>query len=274
MKRNLTPRHRGLTIRRSLAVLALGLAMAVPAAAAVQTKTLRYQHGDAELVGHLAWDDAAQGKRPGILVVHEWWGLNEHAKKAAERLAEAGYVGFALDMYGGGRATTHPEEAGQWSGAMREDPGNARARFEAAVKTLQSDEHVDPDRVAAIGYCFGGGVVLRMAQAGLDLDAVASFHGALPTDPVPAGTRVAAQVLVLHGAADTFVTPEDLAAFQRNMTAAGADWQLVAYGGAIHSFTNPDAGSYGMEGLAYDEKADRRSWRALMDFLEEVFGGP
>lgn len=252
-------------------VLAVGLVAAAPATAAVMTKTMEYSAGDTRLVGYLAWDAAASARRPGVLVVHEWWGLNDHARAQAERLARAGYVALAVDMYGEGRNTVHPEEAGQWAGAVGQDREAAKGRFLAALDLLRGQESVDPERIAAIGYCFGGSVVLGMAQAGLDLDAVVSFHGALPTDPVAAGA-VKAKVLVNHGAADPLVTAEQIQTFQKNMTEAGADWQMNLYGGAMHSFTNPAADGSVMPMLLYNEEADHRSWQAMLDLFREVFG--
>jgi dienelactone hydrolase len=250
--------------------LALALAAAAPAAAAIHTETVEYTVDAKTLKGYLAYDDAVAGKRPGVVVVHEWWGLNDYARHRAEMLAEEGYVAFAADMYGDGKTTTHPEEAGMWSSAVRQNQEAGKKRFEAARELLAADPHTDPERIAAIGYCFGGAVVLTAALAGADLDAVVSFHGALPTDP-PAGP-VKASVLVCHGADDQFTTAEQVATFQGNLEAAGADWEFVTYGGAKHSFTNPNAGDAGMDALAYDETADRRSWRAMLDLFDEVFG--
>ena len=246
---------------------------ALPAGAAVKTEPVTYKQGETTLKGHLAYDDAAAGKRPGVLVVHEWWGLNDHARQRAEALAKEGYVALALDMYGDGKNTTHPEEAGAWSGALAQNQPLARERFQAAHELRRKHPKVDGEQIAAIGDCFGGAVVLGMAQAGADLDGVVSFHGALPTEPPPAGTAIKSRILVCHGAADPFVTPEQVAKFEENLTKAGADWQLIAYGGAKHSFTNPEAARFGMAALAYDEKADRRSWSAMLAFFREIFGG-
>lgn len=256
-------------MRFLLVALTLG-ALAAPAAAAVRTATVKYE-ADVPLVGHVYWDDAAKGKRPGVLVVHEWWGLNEHSRAKAQALAEAGYVAFALDMYGEGKSTMHPQEAGQWAGAVRQNAAAGKARFDAALAQLRKNAGVDGRRIAAIGYCFGGAVVLTMAGAGADLDAVVSFHGALPTDSIPPGT-VKAKVLVAHGAEDEFVTPQTVHEFMQVMERARADWQLTVYSGAKHGFTNPDAAKAGMAQLAYDPKADRRSWQAMLALFDEVFG--
>lgn len=237
----------------------------------IQTREIEYRFGDTALQGFIAWDDAIQGKRPGVLVVHEWWGHNQHARNQARRLAEAGYVGFALDMYGKGKLATHPEDAQAMATEATQDPSVAMGRFNAALERLKQDPHVDPQQIAAIGYCFGGAVVLTMARAGADLDAVASFHGAMPTSPPVDSGTVKARLLVLAGAADPLVPPEQVATFEDEMEAAGARIEVISYPGAMHSFTNPEADARGMDGLAYDAEADRRSWAALLQMLDEVF---
>jgi dienelactone hydrolase len=241
-------------------------------AADVQTKEVAYKQGDTELQGFLAWNTKAKGKRPGVLVVHEWWGHNEHARNQAKRLAEAGYTGFALDMYGKGKVATHPKDAQAFMAEATKDPAVVKARFQAALELLKKDPHVDPDKLAAIGYCFGGAVVLSMARMGEDLDAVASFHGALGQLPPPVAGGVKARVLVLNGADDPMVTKEQIAAFEKDMAAAGAKSELVNLKGAKHSFTNPDAAKAGMDALAYDAEADRESWRRMLEMFRQVFG--
>lgn len=254
-----------------IAILAaMFLVVASAAWAKIQSEEIDYKQGDTVLKGHLFYDDAATGKRPGILVVHEWWGVNDYAQKRAAMLAEAGYVTFALDMYGEGKTTSHPEEAGEWAGAVAANKETARARFLAARDILAANEHVDASRIGAIGYCFGGGVVLNMAISGVDIAGVVSFHGGLPADP--ASGKVKAKILVCHGAADGFVSDELIATFKKNMEEAGADWEMNIYGGAKHSFTNPAAGEHGIPALAYNEEADKRSWRAMMAFFKEIFG--
>ena len=243
-----------------------------PDRARIQTKEVEYRQGGTVLKGFIAWDDAVAGKRPGVLVVHEWWGLNDHARNQARRLAEAGYVGFALDMYGASKVTTHPQDAQAFATEATKDPAVVAARFNAALELLKLDPHVDPARIAAIGYCFGGGVVLGMARSGADLAAVVSFHGSLGTKTPAERGKVKARVLVLAGGADPFVPPEQVEAFRREMQAAGARFDIVTYPGAKHGFTNPDAGSYGMAQLAYDAAADRQSWAAMLKLFHEVFG--
>jgi dienelactone hydrolase len=254
-----------------LAALLLAAALAAPAAAAIKTETVKYKAGETNLVGYLAYDDAAKDTRPGVIVVHEWWGLNDYAKKRAEMLAKEGYVGFALDMYGDGKVTEHPEEAGPWASAVRAQAGVAKQRFMAAYDLIKANPRVDPTRLAAIGYCFGGAVVLSMAEEGADLRGVASFHGALPQEPVAAGTAVKAKFLVAHGSDDSLIPADQVATFINNLKAANADFQFIQYSGARHGFTNPDAGKYGMQPIAYNEAADRRSWQALRGFFGEIF---
>jgi len=257
---------------KTAAAVAL-LALAPVAEAAVQTKEIEYAEGGTSLQGFLAWDDAGSGKRPGVLVVHEWWGHNEHARKQARRLAEAGYVGFALDMYGKGKLAKHPPEAQAFMAEATKDPAVLKARFLAALEALKKDPRVDPEKIGAIGYCFGGAVVLGMARQGVDLDAVATFHGALATEtPAPAG-KVKPRLLVLTGADDPMVPPEQVEAFTKEMTAAGAKFEVVKLAGARHSFTNPDAGHHGMDALAYDAEADEKSWARMLETFREVFGG-
>ena len=178
------------------------------------------------------------------------------------------YVAFAVDMFGDGKNTEHPEDAGKWSSAVAQNKQLGIDRFNAALELFKKNAHVDANHIAAIGYCFGGGVVLTMALQGADLDGVATFHGALPTEP--ATGKVTASILVCHGAADPLITPEQVATLQKNLVDAGADWEIIVYGGAKHSFTNPGADAHNMPPLAYNEKADKRSWQALLDFLAEV----
>jgi dienelactone hydrolase len=257
---------------RTLVVVAAAcLVCASGASAEVKARAFDYQHGETVLQGFVAWDDAKPGKRPGVLVVHEWWGHDEHARNQARRLAEAGYVGLALDMYGKGKLTTHEKEAGAFAKEAMKDPAAMRARFNAARAALEHDPHVDPTKIAAIGYCFGGAVVLEQARAGDDLDAVISLHGALGT-PMPARTgAVKSRILVLTGGADPFVPLAQVDAFKTEMTQAGATYEVVVYPGAKHSFTNPAADAHGMEGVAYDTAADRQSWAAVLKLLSDVF---
>jgi dienelactone hydrolase len=254
-------------------VLALSLIVPATASAAIQTREVQLKQGGTVLKGFVAWDDAVQGRRPGVLVVHEWWGHDEHARNQARRLAEAGYVAFALDMYGGNKLAAHPDDAQKLMLEATKDPAALVARFNAAASELKADPHVDPTRIAAIGYCFGGAVVLNMARAGHpDLDAVASFHGVLggALSPVKKGA-VHARVLVLTGVDDSMVPAADVDAFRKDMDAAGATYAVVTYPGARHSFTNPKAGTHGMDALAYNAEADKRSWAAMLTLLKEAW---
>jgi dienelactone hydrolase len=255
---------------RTVIALFIGVLCVVRAEAAIHTEVVDYREGEAALRGYLAYDDASDARRPGVLVVHEWWGLNEHARHKAEALAKAGYVALAVDMYGDGKTTDHPEEAGEWSGYIGEHQAVGKARFLAGLKLLKAQPLV-ADKVAAIGYCFGGHVVLSMAAQGVDLRGVVSFHGAMPGEPVSPDTRVKAKILMNHGAADPMVTMDKVLHFQEILTNAGADWECNIYGGAQHSFTNPTADSRGIPGLAYNAAADHRSWQAMLDFFREIF---
>ncbi len=258
-------------MRRTAPLAAALLLSPVLALGEVQTKEVTYKQGETELAGFFAWDAAAKGKRPGVIVVHEWWGHNEHARNQAIRLAKAGYVGFALDMYGKGKVTAHPPDAQAFMAEATKDPQVVKARFLAALDVLQKDPHVDPARVAAIGYCFGGAIVLAMARQGVDLDAVVSFHGAIATQQPAAPGAVKARLLVLNGEDDGMVTADQIAAFKKEMTAANAKFEFVNLPHAKHSFTNPDADKVGMPALAYNAEADKDSWDRMLKLFAEVF---
>lgn len=243
--------------------------------AAVVGEEVSYQAGDTTLKGYLARDAAVQGKRPGILVVHEWWGHNAYARERARQLAELGYVALAVDMYGDGKTADHPDDAGKFAAAVRNNLPLMQARFEAARAFLNSQPDVDPGQNAAIGYCFGGGVVLAMARSGADLDGVVSFHGSLGGGGTAAPGSVKARILVANGADDPFVTEEQIAAFKAEMDAAGADYTFINYPGARHSFSNPDADAFGERfglPLAYDAEADADSWAEMQAFFQSLFG--
>lgn len=230
-----------------------------------------YKDGAQELEGCLAWDPSRPDKRPGILVMHEWWGLNDYAKRRARQLAQLGYVALAADMYGGGKVAASPEEAAKLAGNVRSDRALMRRRAVAALAVLKADPRVDPDRVAAIGYCFGGGCVLELARSGAALAGVVSFHGNLDTPRPEATEKPKAAILVCHGAADPHVSAESVDVFRREMNRCGADWQLNMYGEAVHSFTNPDAGNDPSKGAAYNATADRRSWNDMLVFFARIF---
>lgn len=256
---------------RKLCWFALGVSLASGVVAEVRTRVIDYTHGDTKLQGFLAWDDAAPGKRPGVLVIHEWWGLNDYARQRAVQLAEQGYAAFALDMYGEGKVTTHPEQAGAWMKEINENLAQWVERADAGLAVLKEQPVVDTRKLAAIGYCFGGATVMQMAYAGIDLDAVASFHGSLPTPAQDVKTGIKPRILVAHGNADPFVPEDKVVAFRHALEAAGADWTMIEFGGVKHSFTNPTAGNYGIEALAYDAQADKQSWQMLLWLLQDTF---
>jgi len=250
----------------------IGLLLAVVnASAAVQSKAVDYMDGDVPLHGVLYWDDAIQGKRPGVLVVHEWWGLNDYAKKRARMLAELGYVAFAADMYGNHQVTDKPPQAQEWMQEVTADVEGWQARALLGLAQLKASGLVDGDKLAAIGYCFGGATVLQLAYANGPVKGVVSFHGALPAAPEEVKGKVGPSILVLHGHADSFVAPEVVTNFRNKLDEVGARWEMNTYGGARHGFTNPDAGRYGMENLKYDAIADRRSWARMQAFFDELF---
>jgi len=255
----------------SLLCLAL---LATPARAEIKTKEVEYKQGDTPLKGFLAYDDAAKGKRPGVLVVHEWWGMNEHARNQAIRLAKAGYVAFALDMYGKDKVATHPKDAMAFMQAATKDPKALAERFTIALDLLKQQAHVDGTKIAAIGYCFGGGVVLAMARSGADLAAVATFHGHLSPDsgPVAQKGKVKPKILVQTGGADAMVPQAQVDAFKKEMADAGVDAKVISYPNAKHSFTNPDAAKAGMKELAYDADIDKKSWAELLNFFKQTLG--
>lgn len=233
-----------------------------------------YKADTTEMIGYVAYDENATEKRPGILVVHEWWGHNEYVRERAKMLAELGYVALAVDMYGDGKQADHPDDAGKFAMSVMSNFPTAEARFNAALEVLKNHPKVASDEIGAIGYCFGGGVVLSMANTGADLDAVASFHGSLGLPVMPEKGKTTAKVLVLNGAADPFVTPEQIATYTAAMDKAEADYELINYEGAVHAFTSQGADAYGEKfdlPLAYNKEADEKSWEAMKALFSEVF---
>lgn len=257
-----------------MSILALGILLVlIPgvAHAAIHTESVEYQADDKTMEGYLAYDDTSKEKRPGVLVVHEWYGLGPYAKKRAEQLAGLGYVAFAADMYGKGVYATSPGEAQPLAMALKQNVSLMRRRAQAALEVLRKYLVTDPDRGAAIGYCFGGTVVLELARSAANLQGVVSFHGGLSTPNRADAKNIKAKVLVLNGADDPHVPPDEVAAFEKEMRDANVDWQLVEYGGAVHAFTNPNAGADPSKGAAYNAAADRRSWAAMRAFFDEIF---
>jgi dienelactone hydrolase len=266
-------------MKKILAVLvALVLISAVAGSALaepnIKGKEVSYRSGTTVMKGYLAYDKTIKGKRPGILIVHEWWGHNEYVRKRARMLAEMGYAALAVDMYGDGKQAMHPDDAGKFSSELMKNFDVAEARFTAAMDFLKKQHAVDPGEIAGIGYCFGGGVVLNMARQGIDLKGVASFHGGLAAVKPAQPGAVKAKILVLHGEDDKFTTAAQIDAFRKEMKDAGADFQFITYPGAMHSFTNPDADTYAKKfnlPLGYNAEADRKSWEELGKFLERIF---
>lgn len=237
----------------------------------IETRTVEYTKDGVTYRGYLAKPRELKGQVPGILVIHEWWGLNEFAKLQTRRLAELGYVAFAADMYGDGRTTSDPQQAGQWSGELYNNRRLLRSRAEEALNVLEDVEGVDDDRLAVIGYCFGGTVAVELGYETDDVKLAVSFHG----NPMPAREQdddIEARFLVLHGTADTLVPEEVLTAFSRVLDAKGARYRIIRYDGAKHSFTNPAADALDMDGVGYDAYAARRSWAHMRELFDEVFG--
>ncbi len=255
-----------------LLFLLLALSASIPVQAAVETKTVEYRQGDTRMVGYLAYPKDAAGSLPGVLVVHEWLGLNDYAKHRAEQLAELGYIALAADIYGDGKIAADVKEAGKLAGTYKSDRPLLRARVAAALAALKAQPGVVPDKIAAIGYCFGGTTVLELARSGANVAGVVSFHGGLDTPTPQDAKNIHAKVLALHGADDPYVPADQVAAFESEMRQGGVDWQLIAYGGAVHGFTNPANGGDNSKGAAYNAAADARSWAAMRYFFEELFG--
>jgi len=253
-----------------IATLLLGFLLATGAEAALVTETVEYRHGGQVFKGYLAYDDANLERRPGILVVPEWWGVNDYVKSRAEQLADMGYLAFVVDMYGDGRVTTNPKQAAEWAGKVRGTP-LMRERVNAGLKVLRGHELSSPMDVAAIGFCFGGSGVLELAYSGADVRGVVSFHGNLPAPKPEDAARIKARVLVLHGADDPFIKPEEVVDFVQGMRKAKTDSHMVVYGNAVHAFTNPRADEAGIPGVAYNELAAERAWGHMQDFFGEIF---
>lgn len=258
---------------KKLMIFAGLMLTAAMAHAAVQGKEVSYSANGTELKGYIAYDDAVKGRRPGVLVVHEWWGHNEYARKRARMLAERGYTALAVDMYGDGRQAHHPDDANKFSSAVAKDAVLAKARFDSALELINKEQTVDAGNIAAIGYCFGGSVVLNMARIGEPLKAVLSYHGGLGTEHPAESGKVKARVASFTGEDDPMIPAVQVASFRQEMEKAGVIFKAVTYPGAKHSFTNPDADKYGQEfklPLAYNAAADKASWDEGMAFLADA----
>ena len=260
-----------MTTRSLFILLLVFIAFPCSLDAKIQSKVVPYSLGDKDYEGFLAWDDSVNGKRPGVLVVHEWWGLNDYARSRVEQLAEMGYVAFAVDMYGKGKVTAHPEKASEWAKLTTGNVDEWFGRAQKGLKILQADERVDPTRLAAIGYCFGGATVMQLVYGSALVKGVVSFHGSLPLPPHSEKVPDAAKVLIAHGNSDPFISLEHIGKFQTALNTAGIDWQMIVHSGAQHSFTNPSADQYGLKGATYHKQADQRSWMHMQQFFDELF---
>jgi dienelactone hydrolase len=256
----------------SLAIASIAtIVCSTSAFAKVQTQVVEYKHGNTVLEGYLAYDDAIKGQRPGVMIVHEWTGLGSYVKKRSEQLASLGYVAFAVDMYGKGIRPTNPTDAATTANIYKSNRQLMRDRAAAGLKVLQDNKLTDKSRIAAIGYCFGGTTVLEVARSGADVAGVVSFHGNLDTPNLKDATNIKGKVLVLRGADDPLVPKTQVDTFETEMRQAKVDWQMVEYGGAVHSFTNPEAGNDVSKGVAYNATADRRSFADMQQFFAELF---
>lgn len=245
-----------------------------PIHAAIQTRTVEYKEGKTLLEGTLAYDDAIAGRRPGIVVVHDWMGPSDFSRGRAVELAKLGYVALAADIYGKGVRPKDAKEASALVGQYKSNRRLLRARVRAAFNTLLAQPQADAQKTAAIGYCFGGTTALELARSGAPVSGIVSFHGGLSTPTPEDAKTLHAKVLVLHGADDPHVPADELAAFEKEMNGGHVDWTLVKYSGAVHAFAVPGAGNDPSKGAAYNAKADRRSWQAMRDFLHELFTPP
>ena len=236
----------------------------------IQTRTIDYQDGDIDLQGYLAWDDAVEGKRPGVMISHAWAGRSDFENGKAEALAKLGYVGFALDNFGSGILGTNTEENSALIQPFLDDRAMLQGRMQIALEVLKGLDEVDASRVAAIGFCFGGLCVLDLARIGTDIRGVVSFHGLFGSPGNTAGNKIRAKVLALHGWDDPMAPPDQVISLAEELSGMGADWQIHGYGNTLHAFTNPQANDPEF-GIVYSPDADRRSWNAMQDFLTEIF---
>jgi len=262
---------RGPSAMKTTALSVLLALLPIPAFCAIKTEVIEYKDGDEPLEGFLAYDDSKTEPRPGVLVIHDWTGLQDYAKERTKMLAELGYVAFAADIYGKGVRPTDPKECAVMSGKYKSDLPLLRRRVALGFEQLKKQKQVQPDKIAAIGYCFGGTSVLELARSGADVKGVVSFHGALATTLPAKPGAVKSKILVCHGDADPFVKPAEVAAFKEEMANAKADAKFIAYPGAVHSFTKKEAGDDPSKGQAYNENADKESWAEMKKFFKEIF---
>lgn len=257
---------------RSALVMAIIVLSAGVAPAAVVTKPIEYEYDGTKLTGFLAYDDSVKEKRPGVLVVHEFWGLNDYAKERCKKLAELGYVAFAVDMYGSGSVAKHPDDARKMAMAVRDNVKTWRGRAEAGLKQLTSQPNVDAGKIAAIGYCFGGSTCLQLAYSGANLKAVATFHAGLITPTPEEAKAIKAKLLICNGADDTFIPEKAINEFKAALDKAGVKYTFENFPGAVHSFTVPGADKENIPGVKYNKEADEKSWKMMLDLFKEQLG--
>ncbi len=255
---------------QAMAVLAAAALVAAGAQAKIVTKTVEYPYQGQTMRGFLAYDDASKARRPGVLVVHEWWGLTDYIRHRTEQVAKLGYVAFAPDMYGGGKTTRDPKQAGAWSGEVR-SKGELASRASAGLDVLLRQPEVDKSRIGAMGFCFGGSTVLALAYSGADLRGVVTFHGSLFPPDEKQRHQIKASIAILQGDKDPFVKPETLVELKNALDEGKVDWFMVTYANTVHAFTNPDADSFHIPGIAYNEKAATRSWNEMKRFFKVQF---
>lgn len=252
-------------------LLTIFLTTATAAQAAIVKKDIEYHLAGKPYTGYLAYDDSKKGPRPAVMVAHNWMGVTQETKDRVDQLAELGYIAFAVDIYGKNSRPKDQKEAAEFSGFFKKDRIALRARMQQGLSVLKKQPGVDPNKIAVIGYCFGGTAAIELARAGAPIKGVVSFHGGLDSPKPEDGKRIKAKILALHGADDPFVPAEELAAFEEEMRKAKVDWVLIKYGGAVHSFTEKAAGNDNSKGAAYNADADRRSWEAMQAFFKEIF---
>jgi dienelactone hydrolase len=265
---------KSLLIKLTVVGIIFGIVGITSAHTKIREENVVYKALDVTMRGYLAYNEAIKGKRPGVLVVHEWWGLNDYARRRARMLAELGYTALAVDMYGDGKQAMHPDDAMKFSSELAKNFDVSKGRFLEAMDFLKQQPTVNPAHIAAIGYCFGGGVVLNMARQGVDLKGVASFHGSLTAIRSAQPGNVKAKILVLHGGDDKFIPLEQIEGFKQEMKSVGADYRFISYPGALHSFTSPEADELGKKfgmAIAYNAEADQKSWDELKGFLKKIF---
>ena len=257
-------------IRTLLRLAAATLAFAALAVQAkIVEKSIDYPYNGMTMKGYLAYDDAKSGPRPGVLVVHEWWGLTDYIRMRTRQLAEMGYVAFAPDMYGEGKTTRDPKEAGAWSGAVRNE-NQLAPRAKAGLDILRKQPNLDAKHIGAMGFCFGGTTVLALAYSGEPLNGVVTFHGGLFVPDEQQRSQIRTPILILHGEEDGFIKPETITELKKVLDQAKVDWYMVTYAHAVHAFTNPDADSFKIPGIGYNEKAAKRSWDEMQRFFHET----